>query len=295
MAGQRSIKYVDVDGIRTRYLDHGRGDVVVLVHGGAMGTGSSFEIFDENIVALAKRYRVVALDKIGHGHSDNPETDADYTIERMTRHTQRFLDVLGLERVYLIGQSRGAFNGIEVCLSEPARVRAFVLCNSASMAPGVEAIPAYSKKARAEAPFAPGSKEWVRYRSEIMCFNKACITDDYIDRWHGIHHLPKSLVAREKMKTLGPNQFEQSVDRAKERMFGQLREGGLKVPVLVHWGRNDPSAPFETDGMNVYKLLSENAPDVTLHVVNKAGHFAFKERAEDFNHVIPAFFDALPS
>jgi 2-hydroxy-6-oxo-6-(2'-carboxyphenyl)-hexa-2,4-dienoate hydrolase len=287
------IKYVDVDGIRTRYYEAGRGAPLVLVHGGAMGTGSSLGIFDQNLDELARTYHVFALDKIGQGHTDNPKTDADFTIERMTRHVYRFITAVGLTRTYLIGQSRGAFNGIEICLDAPGLVRGFILCNSASMAPGVEAIPAFSKKARAEAPHEPGSKEWVRYRSQIMCYSDVSLTDAYIDEWHGIHHLPKSAVAREKMRTLGPRQFEPSVDRAKDRVFERLRCGELRVPILVHWGMNDPSAPFETDGMNVFRLLSANAAAITLHVVNHAGHFAFREKSAEFNRLVPAYFGGL--
>ena len=32
-------KFVDVDGIRTRYFDKGRGEVLLLVHGSHMGAG----------------------------------------------------------------------------------------------------------------------------------------------------------------------------------------------------------------------------------------------------------------
>ena len=293
MQNGANIRYIDVDGIRTRYFEKGNGNPLVLIHGGAMGSGSALEIFSQNLDALSETFHVFALDKIGHGYSDNPETDADYTIERMTRHTYQFIRTLGLNNIWLIGQSRGAFNGIEICLDDPARIRGFVLCNSASMAPGVEAIPAFSKKARAEAPFEPGSAEWVRYRSEIMCYSKVGITDEYVEEWRRVYHLPKSSLAREKMKTLGPRQFEPSVDAAKERVFARLRSGALTVPVLVHWGKNDPSAPFETDGMNVFRLLSDNAANVSLHVTNHAGHFAFKEKYTEFNRVVPAFFASL--
>ncbi len=293
MTSADRIKYVDVDGIRTRYYEAGSGAPLVLVHGGAIGTGSSLGIFDQNLDELARTFHVFALDKIGQGYTDNPETDADYTIARMTRHAHRFIKTVGLTRIYLIGQSRGAFNGIEICLDDPGLVSGFILCNSASMAPGVEAIPAFSKKARAEAPHAPGSKEWVRDRSRIMSYSEAGWTDTYIDEWHRIHHLPKSVFAREKMQTFGPRQFEPSVDRAKESVFERLRNGELRVPTLVHWGMNDPSAPFETDGMNVFKMLSANASAVALHVVNHAGHFAFREKSAEFNRLVPAYFGGL--
>ena len=293
MNNDANVKYVDVEGVRTRYFEKGRGDPLVLLHGGAIGTGSSFEIFAENLDALAESFHVFAPDKIGQGYTDNPATDGDYTIDRMTEHTYQFIQVMGLEQIYLIGQSRGAFNGISLCLDHPNLIRGFVLCNSASMVPAADAIPAYSKRLRANTPFEPGTKEWIRYRSEAMCYSGACLTDDYIDEWYNIYHLPKSAVAREKMKTLGPSQLEPSVDAAKLRVFARIGEGTHDVPTLIHWGKNDPSAPAHPDGLSVFDLLSENAPHVSLHVENRAGHFAFKEKPAPFNKLVKGFFEAI--
>jgi 2-hydroxy-6-oxo-6-(2'-carboxyphenyl)-hexa-2,4-dienoate hydrolase len=293
MASSRDIKYVDVQGVRTRYYEKGVGQTLVMLHGGAIGTGSSLEIFSQNLTPLSESFHVFAVDKIGHGYTDNPSNDSDYTIECMTRHTHEFIRALGLHEIYLIGQSRGAFNGMSICLDDPTLVKGFLLCNSASMAPGVAAVPAYTKKVRAEAPFETGTKEWIRYRTKVMCFSDTCITNDYIDNWHDIFHLPKSKIAREKMQVLGPTQFEPSVDAAKVREIGRIREGALRVPTLVHWGKDDPSAPLEPDGLNVFNLLSENSSDVSLHVANRAGHFGFKEKHVEFNHLAKAFFNSL--
>ena len=293
MTDEGDIKYIDVEGIRTRYFEKGKGEPLVLIHGGAMGTGSSLGIFGENLDALARSFHVFAFDKIGHGYTDNPETDDDYTIERMTAHAYQLIRAVGLDRTNLIGQSRGAFNGVSLCLDYPELVHGFVLCNSASMTPGVAAIPPFSKKARAEAPFEAGTKEWVRYRSEIMCYSKACVSDDYVDEWHKVYHLPKSTVAREKMKTLGPGLFEPGFDAVKERELARIREGALRVPTLVHWGKNDPSAALDPMGYSVFNLLSENAAEVSMYVANQAGHFAFKEKHADFNRVVTGFFESL--
>ena len=130
----------------------------------------------------------------------------------------------------------------------------------------------------------------MRYRTEVMSFSTAHITDDYIDAWHEIYHLAKSEVAREKMKALSTTQFEPSVDAAKEREIARIRGGALGVPTLVHWGKND-----EPDGLAVFDLLSENYAEVSLHVVNKAGHFGFKEKADEFNALVRGFFGSLPS
>ena len=286
-------KYIDVDGVRTRYFEKGSGQPLVLIHGGAIGTGSSPDIFAENLEVLAESFRVIAPDKLGHGETDNPATDADYTIARMTDHIYRFIRTLELDDINLIGQSRGAFNGTSLCLDHPELIRGFILCNSASMTPGVGAIPEFSKKVRAQAPFEIGSRDWVRYRAEVMCFAKACVTEAWVDEWYRIFHLPKSTVAREKMKTLSTKVFEPSVDTDKAHTIERIENGAYTTPTLIHWGKDDPSAPLDPMGLRVFDLLASNYPSVSMHVANRAGHFAFRESHDEFNRLATSFFTAL--
>ena len=283
-------RYIDVGGIRTRYQEAGDGPPLVMVHGGAIGTGSSSDVFSYNLAILAQRFRVYAVDKIGQGYTDNPLCDADYTVDCMTAHVHRFIRTLKLKDIFLIGQSRGAFNCASICVDEPGLVKGLVICNSASMVPGVAAIPAYSKTVRADRSFAAGSKEWIRYRTARMAFSEDAFDDSYFDEWLAVYHLPKSAQARERLESLQTARFEPSVDAAKEKLFARIRDGGLKTPVLIHWGSDDRSAPLEPDGLAVFNLLKESAAEVTLHAVNGAGHFAFREKAAAFNSLVTAFF-----
>jgi len=72
------VKFVDVDGVRTGYLEGGSGEAMVLVHGGGFGSTAHFSnnwrsIFDY----LASNYHVYAVDKLGQGYTDNPQRDSD--------------------------------------------------------------------------------------------------------------------------------------------------------------------------------------------------------------------------
>ena len=76
-------KFVDVDGISTRYFDKGKGETIVLFHGGNFGSHHGADCaadWNLNFDGLAEECRVVAVDKIGQGYTDNPETDDDYTM-----------------------------------------------------------------------------------------------------------------------------------------------------------------------------------------------------------------------
>ena len=72
-------KFIDVDGVKTRYFDKSSGEVLLLVHGSHMGTPDACECaldWEFNFAALAERYRVIAMDKLGQGYTGNPKTDA---------------------------------------------------------------------------------------------------------------------------------------------------------------------------------------------------------------------------
>ncbi len=97
-------KYVDVNGIRTRYYEMGQGEPMVLVHGEGWSGHSSANFWSKNIPGLAKRFHVYALDRVGSGMSDNPKKDTDYTFQGEMEHLYQFIQTLKLGPVHLVGQ-----------------------------------------------------------------------------------------------------------------------------------------------------------------------------------------------
>ncbi|MDE0345911.1 MAG: hypothetical protein OXI66_09040, partial [Boseongicola sp.] len=73
-------KFIEVDGIRTRYFTAGEGAPLVLFHGGQFGSQNLAESacdWELNVQGLSRWYRVFAVDKLGQGYTDNPKDD-DY-------------------------------------------------------------------------------------------------------------------------------------------------------------------------------------------------------------------------
>src|SRR5688572_3544497 len=101
------LRFVEVDGIRTRYYEDGEGETLVLFHGGDPGSLYSLDSWSLNLAALAGRFHVVAVDKLGMGYTDNPRTPLDYAPGAVLAHAQGFLDALAIDRAHLVGHSRG--------------------------------------------------------------------------------------------------------------------------------------------------------------------------------------------
>jgi pimeloyl-ACP methyl ester carboxylesterase len=97
-------QFVSVDGIRLHYVERGAGPPVVLLHGDG---GSTLDFTMSPLVELlAERYRVIAIDRPGHGHSDPAATPGSLR-EQATLVRGAVLS-LEEEEPVLVGHSRGA-------------------------------------------------------------------------------------------------------------------------------------------------------------------------------------------
>ena len=105
-------KWVDVDGVETRYFEQGKGETVLLIYGGDMGSAeasTSAAIWERNFAGLARNFHVVAPDKLGQGHTGNPKTDDEYTMHAVIQHMNRLIETLGL---YHLGRARSLLFGL---------------------------------------------------------------------------------------------------------------------------------------------------------------------------------------
>lgn len=89
------------------FTSHGKGRVVVLLHGFL----ENVAMWDEMIPELALKYRVIAIDLLGHGKSEN--LGYIHTMEDQALMVKAVLNSLNLRKYVLIGHSMGGY----VCLS----------------------------------------------------------------------------------------------------------------------------------------------------------------------------------
>lgn len=99
-------RFIEVDGIRTHYLDAGEGPVVVLLHSGEFG-GCAELSWEYLIPELAENFRVIAPDWLGFGQTAKIH-DFDGKRARMIRHMARFCEVMMISRAHFVGNSMGA-------------------------------------------------------------------------------------------------------------------------------------------------------------------------------------------
>ncbi len=111
-------KYLDANGVKIRYIDTGKGEAIVLLHGGT----SNLESWTSRGVVdnLAKDFRVIAFDARGHGKSDSPRDPAAYG-RQQALDVVRILDALKIERAHIVGFSLGSSTVAQLLTLHPER------------------------------------------------------------------------------------------------------------------------------------------------------------------------------
>lgn len=112
-------------GRRIAYREYGDGDrVIVLIHGLLMDS----RMFARLAPTLAGRgHRVLAVDMLGHGDSDQPHDTMRYSMPQFGGDVVALLDELDVPQAVIVGTSLGANVALEVAVAAPERVRALVL------------------------------------------------------------------------------------------------------------------------------------------------------------------------
>jgi 3-oxoadipate enol-lactonase len=92
--------------------------------------GATLSMWDPQMPALQKRFRVLRYDTRGHGQSR--VTPGPYAIEQLGRDVLALLDALELDRVYFCGLSMGGQTGMWLALNAPTRLSKLILCDTAA-------------------------------------------------------------------------------------------------------------------------------------------------------------------
>lgn len=282
-------KFVDVGGVRTRYVEKGSGAIVVLFHGGNFGSTSSADAIEDwgrTIDDLAQWSHVFAIDKLGQGYTGNPNSDDDYTIDAVVRHAHQTLKTLQIEGAHLIGHSRGGYLACRLTVDYPALVKSCVIVDSNTCAPGTGT----NEVVFANRPGEALSRESQRWVLENYSYSADCVTEDWLDALVDIARQQKYAEAVDKMNNDGFlwTKFLPGLQTDKEDMFRILHSRGIQRPVMQIWGYNDPTVPHAM-AFDLYRLLAEKERRARWQIFNEAGHFSFREQPKRFNEVVRSF------
>lgn len=246
--------FIDRDGVQIYYEDHGAGPAILLTHGFA----DTSIFWQGQVAAFQDRYRVITWDMRGHGQSDSPGDEAQYSEAHTVADMAAILDACGVESAVLGGLSMGGFMSLAFHLRYPGRVRALMLFDTGPGFRNDEAREGWNRTARGRA------KSFEERGLEAL--NR---------RQRPEHRSPAGL-ARAARGMLA--QFD-----------GRIIESlpGIAVPALVLVGEKDE--PF----LAAAGYMAARIPGARKAVIADAGHTANLDQPEAFNAAVEEFLSSL--
>ncbi len=244
-------RYTTIAGHRVHYYTMGpvNGTAVVLVH----GLGGRSEDWQNLAPYLTKAgYRVYMPDLLGFGRSDKP-TDFSYSIADEASVVIGFADSTGLKQFDLGGWSMGGWVAQRVASAHPARVQRLMLFDSAGI---------YEKPVWDTQLFTPSSPAELEQLYALLIpkppMLPAFVVRDILrssrnNLWVIRRAIDSMMLGRDTTDTLTP---------------------GLKMRVLIVWGREDRLFPF-SQGEMMHRLI----PQSELEAIPGCGHLAPNECA----------------
>lgn len=296
-------KFVDVNGVRTRYYDYGRGEAILLVHGAGPGAaGSSANGWSRNIRGLATSFRVLAVDRLAQGMTDGPADDRAFGFEGQVEHLFQFVRAMKLDAVHLVGSSSGGAAILALALAHPQIVKTFTWVSGGA---ALRKNPSKLQREVAKCPADPLSAEYQKCRMAARgpAPGTYSAEDEKVNDW--MWNLPQSVAIRKRLAALrAAGTLSEAEGRTNlPAMWEKVRSGSLQVPILLYNGKQDvfdwdadaPSADLE-GALAFLDTFGAKNSRVKLIVVNGAGHFVHRERAEQFNADLTQFieFSATP-
>jgi 3-oxoadipate enol-lactonase len=244
-------------------LDHGlRGPegapVVVLSN----SLGTTQELWERQLPALAEDFHILTYDHPGHGSSPLPELPC--TVESLANGLLALLDELGVERVSLCGVSLGGMVGMALALAAPERVDRLVLaCTSTYLGP---------------------PEGWEERARIVRTEGMEAIADTIAGRWFTpelTRDEPETVERFRAMLAATPPEGYARCCEAVGAWDARGRISAITASVLVVAGAEDPATPVAHA-----ELIASRIPGARLHVLERAAHLANVERAEAFTDAV---------
>lgn len=260
----------DANGIKTNYLEAGKGDPVVLIHGSGPGV-TSYANWRLVLPALAENFRVLAPDMVGFGFSERP-ANIQYGVQTWADQVVGLMDTLELPTAHMVGNSFGGAIALRIATQHPDRVGKLVLMGSMGVpfpiTEGLERVWGYEP-----------SFENMRKVLDVFAYSRDLVNDELAEvRYRG--SIQPGF--QESFAAMFPAPRQRWVE-AMCTPEDDIRR--LPHRTLIVHGREDQVIPVQTS-----LRLMELIDNADLSVFSHCGHWSMIERTKDFNRNVSEFF-----
>jgi len=264
-------KYVDIEGLRMAYVEHGSGDPILLLHGEPTWS----YLYRHMIPPLAQVGRVIAPDLIGFGRSDKPKAVNAYSYKSHARWLRGFVEALDLKNATMVCQDWGGSLGLRILAEIPERFARLVAMNT-----GISL-----GDPRSEAFY-----KWRRFSQRVDALDLATLMRNTLtkrklaDAEAAAYAAPFPSKEYQTGALIFPRLVPIRKDHpgAYDNLLAVQRLKTLDLPALLIWGEADAiTAPAEPFLRSIFKNV---APRVTIP---GAGHFIQEDAGEEVaGHIV---------
>ena len=268
---------VRVNGKEIFVAEEGTGPPIVLLHGGGPGA-SGVSNYSRNIKPLAQHFRVIVPDMPGYGRSAKGVDGSD-PFGYLADHIRGMLDVLGIDRAHLVGNSYGGSCALRLALDTPHRVDRLVL-----MGPGgigtTRGLPTAGLKSLlgyygGDGPSLDKLRTFIR---TYLVYDGDAVPESLIQTRYESSIDPE-VVANPPLQRPSGLRTLWRMDFTRDRRLTRL-----STPTLVVWGRDD-----KVNKPSGAAMLGQRMPNADVLLTANTGHWVQWERADFFNAVTTAF------
>ena len=252
--------YVEANDLNMFYIEKGKGQPLVLLHG---GIGTAEFNWSKQIEFFAKHFRVIAVDSRGHGRTDNPTGEFSYKL--MADDVATLIKALNLENPLVMGWSDGGQIVLEIGINYPDLTKALVAGGVLS-----EITDYYSSALKHWGIEGPGNVDFEKLRVIIPQFVDALPT------MHSPVYGPeywKKLLQDISHMWLEPSSFP-------EKRIEQIN-----TPILIIVGDRDEASSID-ECAKMYKQI----PNAELAIIPNAGHDVYETKPDLFNDIVLEYF-----
>lgn len=263
---------------RIHYVDEGQGEVVLLVHG-----NPTWSFYYRNVInSLKDKYRVIAIDHLGHGLSDRPQ-GKNIDLKTHIANLSALIDHLQIDSFRMMVHDWGGAIGFGVATERPELVRQIVILNTAAF--HIDRIPWQINLCKAPilGPFIVKYFNAFAWPATFMTTTKPLSSQ--VKKGY-LYPYPN---ARSRK---GISDFVQDIPMQKDHpTFGVLKQiennlSSITCPKLILWG----GADFCFND-HFYNRWREIYPDADFKYYPHAGHYVLEDESQDVIERVEHFFE----
>jgi proline iminopeptidase len=288
--------FIDANGVLIYYKMFGKGEPLVLLHG---GPGASHDYFLPYLLPLARNNRLIFIDERGSGRSQKLDNVSEYTVENMVEDVEFVRQSFELGKISILGHSCGGVIAEAYALKYQANLSHLILCSTFHSTTKMnEALKSIKEKMQPELRARIEKMEKDGLYGHGLDFEKNRYTSEYMIAAWGEGYFPylyqnhpdpnfdpigNGIMSWDLYREMWGSHGEYVIDGNLKSVEYADQLSSIQVPTLITVGDNDECNP------SLSKEMHDKIKGSELVILPKSGHMTFVDQPNMFISALSEF------